>query len=211
MDKYAFILHILYIIAITAEAMTAALSAGRRQMDWVGVFIIAWVTALGGGTIRNILLGHYPMSWVEHPEYLFITAGGAVFAAVIARFMNKLKRLFLFLDAVGLVVFTIIGCQLAQQLSLPVVIILLSGMITGCAGGVLRDVLCNDIPLLFSKEIYAAASIITGAVFVAVQYWGAPVQLAIFIACLAGLTLRLLAIRYEWQMPRFIYKEDLHL
>jgi uncharacterized membrane protein YeiH len=211
MDNYAFILQVLYIIAITAEAMTAALSAGRRQMDWVGVCIIAWVTALGGGTIRNMLLGHYPMSWVEHPEYLFITAGGAIFAAIIARFMSKLKKLFLYLDAVGLVVFTIIGCQLAQQLNLPVVIILLSGMITGCAGGVLRDVLCNDIPLLFRKEIYATASIITGAIYVLTQYWGGSVNLAIFIACIVGLTLRLLAIRYEWQMPRFIYKEDLHL
>jgi uncharacterized membrane protein YeiH len=75
-------LHILYIIAIIAEAMTAALSAGRRDMDWVGVCIIAWVTALGGGTVRNILFNHYPMSWVEHPEYLVITAGAAILAAM---------------------------------------------------------------------------------------------------------------------------------
>lgn len=125
--------------------------------------------------------------------------------------MSKLKRLFLYLDAIGLVVFTIIGCQLAQQLNLPIVIILLSGMITGCAGGVLRDVLCNDIPLLFRKEIYATASIITGSIYVLTQYWGGAVHLAIFIACITGLTLRLLAIRYEWQMPRFIYQDDLHL
>ena len=154
-------LHILYIIAITAEAMTAALSAGRRNMDWVGVFIIAWVTALGGGTIRNILLGHYPMTWVSHPEYLLITAGGAILAGLIASFMKRLRNLFLFLDALGLVVFTIIGCQLGEELHLPMIIIVMSGVITGCAGGVLRDVLCNDIPLLFRKEIYASASFVT--------------------------------------------------
>lgn len=201
-------LHILYIIAITAEAMTAALSAGRRNMDWIGVCIIAWVTALGGGTIRNILLDHYPMTWVEHPEYLLITAGGALFAALIASVMKRLRILFLYLDALGLVVFTIIGCQVAGQMQLPAVIVLLSGMITGCAGGVLRDVLCNDVPLLFRKEVYASVSILTGGIYVGVEYLVHSVQLATVIAAIAGLILRLLAIRYKWQMPKFVYHDE---
>jgi uncharacterized membrane protein YeiH len=201
-------LHILYIIAITAEAMTAALSAGRRNMDWVGVCMIAWVTALGGGTIRNILLGHYPMTWVSHPEYLLITAGAALFAALIASFMRRLKMLFLYLDALGLVVFTIIGCQLAEEMHLPVTIILLSGMITGCAGGVLRDVLCNDVPLLFRKEVYASVAIVTGGVYLGMEALGSNAQWATVIAAVAGLILRLLAIRYEWQMPKFVYHEE---
>jgi len=201
-------LHILYIIAITAEAMTAALSAGRRNMDWVGVCMIAWVTALGGGTIRNILLGHYPMTWVSHPEYLVITAGAALFAALIASFMRRLKMLFLYLDALGLVVFTIIGCQLAEEMHLPVIIILLSGMITGCAGGVLRDVLCNDIPLLFRKEVYASVAIVTGGVYLGMEAMGSSAQWATLVASVTGLILRLLAIRYEWQMPKFVYHEE---
>lgn len=201
-------LHILYIIAITAEAMTAALSAGRRNMDWVGVCMIAWVTALGGGTIRNILLGHYPMTWVSHPEYLLITAGAALFAALIASFMRRLKMLFLYLDALGLVVFTIIGCQLAEEMHLPVIIILLSGMITGCAGGVLRDVLCNDIPLLFRKEVYASVAIVTGGVYLGMEALGSSAQWATLVASVTGLILRLLAIRYEWQMPKFVYHEE---
>lgn len=201
-------LHILYIIAIIAEAMTAALSAGRREMDWVGVCIIAWVTALGGGTIRNLLLGHYPMSWVEHPEYLLITAVAALLAGIIANYMKKLRHLFLLLDAIGLVVFTIIGCRLGQDLQLPMAIVLLSGMITGCAGGVLRDVLCNEIPLLFRKEIYASASILTGAAYIGLEHAGANIQLATAVAAAIGLTLRLLAIRYRWQMPKFVYHEE---
>ncbi|KAA2243625.1 trimeric intracellular cation channel family protein [Chitinophaga agrisoli] len=201
-------LHILYIIAITAEAMTAALSAGRRNMDWVGVFIIAWVTALGGGTIRNILLGHYPMTWVSHPEYLLITAGGAILAGLIASFMRQLRKLFLFLDALGLVVFTIIGCQLAEEMHLPMVIIVMSGVITGCAGGVLRDVLCNDIPLLFRKEIYASASFVTGGIYLGVEALGGSMEWATIIAAVLGLILRLLAIRFEWQMPKFVYQEE---
>jgi uncharacterized membrane protein YeiH len=204
------LLHILYIIAITAEAMTAALSAGRRNMDWVGVCIIAWVTALGGGTIRNILLGHYPMTWVSHPEYLLITAGGAIFAALIASVMRRLKTLFLYLDALGLVVFTVIGCQVAQEMGLSFIIVMLSGMITGCAGGVLRDVLCNDIPLLFRKEVYASVSILTGGIYLGTEALGCSVQLATLVAVLAGLVLRLLAIRFEWQMPKFVYQEEWH-
>ena len=200
--------HILYIIAITAEAMTAALSAGRRKMDWVGVCIIACVTALGGGTIRNILLGHYPMSWIEHPEYILITAGGAIAAGLIASFIKKLKTLFLFLDALGLVVFSIIGCQLAEQMHLPVLIIVLSGVITGCGGGVLRDILCNDIPLLFRKEIYATASLLTGLFYIGFERLAMSPDAASITAAILGLIVRLLAIKYKWEMPRFVYEEE---
>lgn len=203
-------LHILYIIAIAAEAITAAFSAGRRNMDWVGVLIVAWVTALGGGTLRNILLGHYPMSWVAHPEYLLITAAAVLVAAVLSRFLVKLKTLFLFLDAVGLVVFTIIGCRLAQEMDLPLLIILLSGVLTGCAGGVMRDVLCNDIPLLFRKEVYASASLFTGGLYLGLEHVGLPNYWATLLAGCCGLLLRLLAIRYRWQMPRFTVQEELH-
>src|SRR5690606_33570386 len=147
-SEISMVLLILYIVAITAEAMTAALAAGRRDMDWVGVCIIACLTALGGGSVRDVLLGHYPLTWVANPEYLWITAGAAIVTALIAPVMKRLHSLFLVLDAMGLVVFTVIGCRVAMDMELPITIVLISGMITGCAGGVLRDVLCNDIPLL---------------------------------------------------------------
>lgn len=202
------VLLVLYLIAITAEAMTAALAAGRRDMDWVGVAIIACVTALGGGSVRDVLLGHYPLTWVKHPEYLWITAGAAILTALIAPIMRRLRSLFLLLDALGLVVFTVIGCRIGLEMELPITIVLISGMITGCAGGVLRDVLCNDIPLLLRKELYASVSVLTGVLFIGAQMAGVESNVSMFVSMAAGLAMRMLALRYNWQMPRFVYRDE---
>ncbi|MGK9231944.1 trimeric intracellular cation channel family protein [Inquilinus limosus] len=204
------LLHSLYLIAIVAEAMTAALAAGRRSMDWVGVYLLGCVTALGGGSARDVLLGHYPLSWVEHPSYLLITGGAALLTIPAARLMHHLRRLFLLLDAIGLVVFTVIGANIAMALDLPIVIVIASGMITGCVGGVLRDVLCNDIPLLFRSELYATVSVVTGGVYVAGLSAGIGHDLVTAVAMVIGLALRLLALRFNWSMPKFVYTRDLH-
>lgn len=203
-------LHTLFLIAIVAEAMTAALAAGRRDMDWFGVCIIACVTALGGGSLRDVLLEHYPLTWVAHPEYLAMTAGAALVTAFIAPLMKRLRRLFLWLDAVGLVAFTVIGCQVAQHLEMSNSVVLISGMITGCAGGVLRDVLCNDVPLLFRKELYASVSMVTGALYLGLLRLGWELSMAVPVALAVGLVFRLLALRFNWQMPRFVYRDEWH-
>lgn len=202
--------HSLYIVAIVAEAMTAALAAGRRSMDWVGVCLLGCVTALGGGSTRDVLFGHYPLSWVEHPDYLLVTAGAALLTIAIARIVHHLRSVFLVLDAVGLVVFTVIGCNVALDLGLPFVVVIMSGMITGCVGGVLRDLLCNDIPLLFRSELYASVSVVAGALYVGGLAAGLPHDPVMIAAMVAGLALRLFAIRYGWNMPKFVYTRDLH-
>lgn len=202
------IILLMYLIAITAEAMTAALAAGRRDMDWIGVCIIACITALGGGSVRDVLLGHYPLTWVKHPEYLWMTAGAAIITALIAPVMRRLHSLFLLLDAMGLVVFTVIGCQIGMEMELPITIVLLSGMITGCAGGVLRDVLCNDIPLLLRKEMYASVSMLTGALYLGALHLELNENLAVLGPMAIGLCFRMLALRYNWQMPRFVYRDE---
>lgn len=204
------ILHALYIIAITAEAMTAALAAGRRSMDWVGVCLLGAVTALGGGSMRDVLLGHYPLVWVAHPEYLLLTAAAALATIAIARFMQRLKRLFLLLDAIGLVAFTVIGCNVAMEMGLPVLVVIVAGMITGCLGGVLRDILCNEIPLLFRSELYASVAVVTGALFVAGHKLGLPHDAVLFASMAVGLAMRLLALRFNWHMPKFVYNEEWH-
>jgi len=204
------LMHSLYLIAIVAEAMTAALAAGRRNMDWVGVCVLGCVTALGGGSARDLLLQHHPLSWVEHPSYLLITGGAALATIVIARFVHHLRGLFLLLDAIGLVVFTVIGCNVALALELPVLIILVSGMVTGCVGGVLRDILCTDIPLLFRSELYATVSVAAGGVYVLGLSFDFNHDVVMLAAMAIGLTLRLLALRFNWSMPKFVYDRDVH-
>ena len=201
-------LHIAYLVAIMAEAMTAALVAGRREMDWFGVCVIACVTALGGGTVRDVLLGNHPLSWIQHPEYLAYTLLAAISMGLLASAVVRLRRLFLLLDALGLVVFTVIGCNVADSLSLPFAIIIVSGMITGTCGGVLRDLLCGQTPLLFRKELYASVSLLTGLLYMGGQRAGLNHDLAMLAAMAAGFILRVLAIRYDWNMPRFVYRSN---
>jgi uncharacterized membrane protein YeiH len=202
-------LHVIFVVAIAAEAMTAALAAGKRRMDWFGVCVLAVVTALGGGTARDVLLGHYPLSWVADPNLLLIACGAALVTIALARFMDTLRWPFLILDALGLVVFTVIGCNVAIEMGQSPVIVVVAGMITGIAGGILRDVLCNDIPLVFSGELYATVSIVTGVIYYAGLQFGVGHEVVTILAIVVGFSLRTFAIMFNWSMPKFIYDKDL--
>lgn len=203
------LLLVIFYCATAAEAMTAALAAGRRRMDWFGVCALACVTALGGGSTRDLLLGHYPLAWVASPILVAIVCGAALFTIAFARVMPFLRWPFLLLDGLGLVVFTIVGCDVAlsMQQSLPIVIV--AGLITGCVGGVLRDVLCNDVPLLFSSELYATVSLATGAIYCSALFFGLQHDVAVLGALAIGFPLRVLAILFKWGMPRFVYDKDM--
>ena len=202
------VLDALSLLALAAQAMTAALAAGRRSMDWVGVCLLGCITALGGGTIRDVLLGHYPLIWVQNPSYLALTAGAASITILIAHVIHRLYLAFMVLDAIGLVVFTMAGCDVAWQMndSLPIVIV--SGMITGCAGGVLRDILCNDVPLLFRSELYASVSVVTGLFYATAFGLKLNDETWTALTFVIGLSFRLLAIRYKWEMPKFVFNDD---
>lgn len=200
---------IAFYIAITAEAMTAALAAGRRNMDWFGVCLIACVTALGGGTIRDLLLDHYPLFWVENPYVLLLVCGAALLTIPLARVMDKLRWPFLLLDALGLVVFTVIGCNIGIEAGVHPIIVIVAGMVTGTAGGILRDVLCNDVPLIFQGELYATVSMVAGIIYFVGLLNGLPVEVMATIAIVVGFTLRVLALRFKWEMPKFVYDRDM--
>lgn len=198
----------LYLIAITAEAMTGALSAGRRGMDWFGVVLIACVTALGGGSVRDVLLGHYPLTWVKHPEYLVLTSLAALLTIFIAPMMRRLRSLFLVLDALGLVAFTLIGCMTALEMGQGMLVASISGVITGVFGGILRDIFCNDIPLVFRRELYASVSFAAAWFYLGCVYFNVPAEQAMLLTLFGGFLVRLLAIRFHWEMPKFHYNDQ---
>lgn len=200
-------LTVIYLIAIVAEAMSGALAAGRRNMDVFGVAVIAFVTALGGGTVRDVILGNYPIGWTQHPEYIGLVIAAGLLTIVIANHMHRLRRLFLWLDAMGLVAFSLIGCDIALRLGYALPVVVMAGMITGICGGVLRDVLCNQVPVVFQRELYASVSLVVCCLFLGLRALGVDDALNTTLSFAVGLTLRMLAVRLGWKLPTFSYQQ----
>jgi uncharacterized membrane protein YeiH len=197
----------IYMIAITAEAMSGALTAGRRNMDLFGVAVVAFMTALGGGTVRDILLGNFPVTWTQYPLYIYMTITGGLITIVIARLMRHLHQLFLVLDAIGLVAFTVIGCNVALNLGYDTVVVVMSGIITGIFGGILRDIMCNRTPQVLRHELYACVSLIVALLYVWLVRQGVGENITLLAAFSVGLLLRMAAIRWRLSLPVFSYAQ----
>ncbi|CAM2808640.1 inner membrane protein [Legionella steigerwaltii] len=203
------LLHYLFIIGICVEAITGALAAGRKKMDFFGVMLIASITALGGGTVRDALFNTYPLTWVTHPEYLLYTSLCAFLTIFIAHSLIRIMKIFLILDALGLSTFVIIGTQKALHHGLSPSIAIISGMITGICGGMLRDILCNDIPLVLRKELYAVIALAGALLFIVLDYFHTPENINIIVTLVSIFTARLLAIFFHIEIPIFDYSESI--
>lgn len=189
--------------AVAVNAITGVLDSGRKQMDLVGALLVAIATALGGGTIRDLLLDRN-VFWVVDQLYLIAALGTGFLTFFAARALRVQPRLFLIPDAIGLALFTIVGTQVALQWHTPWLVASLMGVITGVVGGVLRDILCNDVPLVFLKgELYASAAWIGALSLVGLQTAGLDSVHAIWIAMTIVFGLRLIAIRYHLTLPVF--------
>ncbi|MDE1325270.1 trimeric intracellular cation channel family protein [Vibrio aestuarianus] len=197
------LLSVLYIIGITAEAMTGALSAGRRKMDWFGVMLVASATAIGGGTVRDILLGHYPLGWVKSPEFLAITCLAGVLTTGLAKWVIKLKGLFIRLDALGLIVFSIIGAKVAMSMGHHAMICMVAALVTGVFGGLLRDLICRQTPLVLHEELYASVSLVASGLYLTLLEFGVNDVTSTIITLVVGYVLRMAAVRFKWRLPSF--------
>ncbi|MCP9200028.1 trimeric intracellular cation channel family protein [Gramella sp. GC03-9] len=195
------------LLGTVAFAISGALAAMNRRMDLFGIFIIGFVTATGGGTLRDVLIGQTPVNWMHNLFYVYLI-GISVIIAII--FRNKLeylkKSLFLF-DTIGLGVFTITGVETGIQNGLhPLISIALGGM-TGAFGGVIRDILCNEIPVIFRKaELYATACIIGGLFFVIMHRYQVNIDVIYVVTSLIVIIIRLLAVKYHLTLPNFYPK-----
>lgn len=198
------IIHILDLAGVALFAMTGALAAGRKKMDIFGVAVVAIATAIGGGTIRDVILGIRPVLWIADPTYILVTTAAALVTFLLAHMLvGRRGRILLVLDAVALAIFTVIGCQKAISVHVPLVIAPIMGVITGVAGGIIRDMLCGEIPLVLRKEVYATASLLGGILLVALYHFKAPRNIAEISAILLICAIRLAAIYWKVSLPTF--------
>ena len=154
--------YILDILGTMAFAISGVLTALNKKMDPFGVFVIAFVTAVGGGTLRDILIGRTPVGWMQDLNYVYIVVTGFILAVLFRRKLDKLRTSLFFFDTIGLGVFTLIGLEKGLEVNLHPVICVALGTMTACFGGVTRDILCNQIPVVFRREIYATICILGG-------------------------------------------------
>jgi uncharacterized membrane protein YeiH len=187
---------------VAVFAMSGALAAGRKRLDLFGVFVVAVVTALGGGTLRDILLGRSPVFWVRDSIHVPVVIGASAFTILYTRFRVPPLRLLLIADAFGLAIFSISGAKIAEAAGASWIVVILMGAITGAAGGMIRDALCGEIPLILrGRQLYASAALGGTFLFSLVHGLGGPPTLAAGIGFLAVVTLRLASIFFGIELP----------
>lgn len=197
------IFYTLDLLGTAAFAISGALFAMDKKMDPFGVFILAFVTAVGGGTLRDILIDRNPVAWMANLTYVYTIFGSVVFAILFRKKIGYLsKSLFLF-DTIGLGVFTIIGTEIGIQNNLNPIISVALGMLSATFGGVIRDTLANEIPLIFHKEIYATACIIGAFTFLILDYFHLEQSVNYIFTTLIVISIRLIAVKFKLKLPTF--------
>ena len=207
-DNFNDVVTILDIIGVFVFAISGASTAMGKKLDPFGVFIVAFVTSVGGGTLRDTLIGRSPVFWMIDPIYVYVILAAAIFAVIFRKKIGYLRRTLSLFDTIGLAIFTIIGLDIGIRYNLDPVISLSLGVMTGAFGGVIRDILVNEIPVIFSKEVYAIASLIggmfyMGGVFFEVdKLWNQIISITVIII------IRLVAVKYELALPTIYHTNE---
>jgi uncharacterized membrane protein YeiH len=193
--------YILDLLGTLAFAISGALAGRERRLDLFGMTILAFATAIGGGTIRDMMIGWTPVMWLTNLSYFYVTLLGVAMAIVFYKKFNFLRySLFLF-DTIGIAVFTLIGIEKGMKVGLHPVICVTLGTITACFGGVIRDILANKIPLIFKQEIYATACILGGLVYYLLNYFELSKDILYIGTAGIIILIRVLAVKYKWSLP----------
>ena len=183
-----------------AFAISGIRLASAKKFDWFGAYVVGIVTAVGGGTIRDILLNATPF-WMTQPSYMVISGLALLFVLVVRKYVIRLNNTFFIFDAVGLGLFAIVGIAKSIEFGFPFWVAIVMGTITGAFGGMMRDILINEEPLIFRKDIYALACVFGGLVYYGCDRMGVPLSLTQFIAAVAVFMARVLAVKYHISLP----------
>jgi uncharacterized membrane protein YeiH len=191
------------ILGTMAFAISGALSAMDRKFDLFGLFIIAFVTAVGGGTLRDILIGNSPVTWMQNTTIIYIIGITSFLTVIFRTQLEYLKKSLFLFDTIGLGIFTITGIEIGLRAQLDPIICISLGTITGCFGGVIRDILCNEVPIIFRKEIYATATIFGGALFMGLKKLNVDINVIYVSTSLLIIMIRILVVKYKISLPVF--------
>lgn len=194
------------ILGTIAFAISGVLVAISKKMDLFGILIIAFVTAVGGGTLRDLLIGNTPVSWMKDMTFTYVIIASAIFAIVFRSKINYLRTSLFLFDTIGIGLYTVVGIEKGINAGLHPIICIALGTMTASFGGVIRDILCNEIPVIFRKEIYATACILGGIIYFLLR--GLPIEnnWVFIIAGVVVITTRLLAVKFKIALPT-IYKK----
>lgn len=195
-------IQVLDFIGTIAFAISGALAAYSKKLDAFGIIIIAFVTAAGGGTLRDILLGISPVSWMTNMNLVYTILVCVLVTFIFSRRLLKLRKTLFLFDTIGIGLYTVVGLEMGIEAGLHPVICVTLGCITACFGGVIRDILVNEIPVIFRKNIYATACIAGGAVYFILVEIGAPDNITFIVSGLFVIIIRMLAVRFKWELPR---------
>lgn len=195
------------ILGTIAFAISGVYAAMEKKLDIFGVVIIAFVTAIGGGTLRDLMIGDLPVSWIRNINYTIIILATTAIVIAFRSYIKNFEKTLLVFDSIGLGMFTIFGIQKGLAFNLHPFICVALGTITGCFGGVIRDMLLNNIPVIFRKEIYASACIAGGTVYFLLRILNVNEDINDAISITTTFLIRILAMRYDWQLPQ-IYKKE---
>lgn len=191
---------LLDILGTMAFAVSGALTAMNKKMDPFGVFIIAFVTSVGGGTLRDVLIGRTPVGWMVNLNYVYVIILGFVLAMVFRKKLDQFRTSMFLFDTIGLGVFTLVGLEKGLEKGLSPIICIALGTMTACFGGVIRDILCNEIPVIFRKEIYATICIVGGAFFFIMKWLNVPQDILYLATSLVIIAIRLMAVIFKWSL-----------
>lgn len=192
---------VLDIIGTIAFAISGALAAIRKRMDLFGVLIIAFVTAIGGGTIRDLLIGDTPVTWIRSLTATYAIFFSAVFTILFRNKLDVIKTSLFLFDTIGIGLFTIVGIEKGMMFDLHPIICVALGTISACFGGILRDTFCNEIPVIFRKEIYATACIAGGLIFFLLRETSLQQDFIYLLTAATIICIRLLAVIKSWSFP----------